>query len=186
MMTMRYVAIAAVTVAVAFTGYAVFYGVTTPPQQMPAQGASMPAGQNLAPPVKGLYRGREVQFIHTDASDPQVASMLTTMMGPKVLVVSSLAKVPPSLLADVYVFTNGVRGGGPFGFQADVFNSVPGQGFYTPLRRVVLVTWKDGATSRLLRSVEEIQAAANNGEVTLKQPGVVVNMPMLTWPGGAR
>ncbi len=183
---MRYLASGAVLLAVLFTGYAVFYAVSTPPRQMVAQGAGAPAGQNLTPPVKGLYERKEVLFIHTEASDPQVASMLSQMMGPKVLVVPSLAKIPKGLLADVYVFTNGVKGGGPFGFQVDVFNSIPGQANYSPLRAVTLVTWKTDANARLLRSVEEIQAAVRRGEVTIKQPGVVVNMPMLTWPGGQR
>lgn len=73
-----------------------------------------------------------------------VAEMLTRMMGPKVLVVPSLAEIPVWLLADVYVFTNGVRGDGPFGFQPDVFDSVPGDARYTPLRRVNFFTWKQG------------------------------------------
>lgn len=111
--------------------------------------------------------------------------MLTRMMRPKVLTVPSPAKVPRSLLADVYVFTNGVKGGGPFGFQVDVFDSVPGDARYTPLWSVVLVTWKEGAKPRLLGSVQKIQTAVRNGE-TVKRPGVVVNMPILTWPGGGR
>jgi hypothetical protein len=81
---------------------------------------------NLAPEVIGFYQGGEVLFIHTEASDPQVASMLTMMMGPQVVVVPSLAQTPESALASVYVITNGVKGGGPFGFQADVFDSIPG------------------------------------------------------------
>jgi hypothetical protein len=87
-----------------------------------------------------------VLFIHTEASDRQVAEMLTSMMGPKVLLVPGLAKVPTELLADVYVFTNGVKDGGPFGFQPDVFSSIPGEPDYTPLRSVILVTWKEGMT----------------------------------------
>lgn len=182
---MRAVAIGAVALAVIFTAYAVFYAVTTPAQQM-GPGMTGQPGQNLTPPVKGLYKGKEVHFIHTEASDPQVAEMLTRMMGPKVLTVPSLARIPRALLADVYVFTNGTKGGGPFGFQVDVFDSVPGEARYTPLRAVILVAWEGGARPRLLDSVEEIQTASRKGEVTLKRPGVVVNMPMLTWPGGRR
>lgn len=183
---MRYLAIAAVALAVVFTAYAVFFAMTTTPRPMAAQGADAMATQNLTPPVKGLYRGKDVLFIHTEASDRQVAEMLTGMMGPKVLLVPTLAKIPQELLADVYVFTNGVKGDGPFGFQVDVFSSTPAQSGYTPLRAVRLVTWKDGVPPRLLSSVEEIQAAARKAEVTLKRPGVVVNMPMLVWPGGTR
>jgi hypothetical protein len=87
------------------------------------------------------------------------------------------------VLAAVYVFANGVRREGPFGFQVDVFDSVPGQTGYTPLRAVILVTWQVGHRPRILRSVEEIQAASRQGEVTLTRPGVVVNIPILAWPG---
>src|SRR5229473_3468385 len=115
-----------------------------------------------------------------------LAVMLTMMMGPKVLLVPSLAKIPQDLLGDVYVFTGGVKGGGPFGFQPDVFSSVPSDPQYTPLRAVTLVAWKDRVVARTLGSVEEIHEAARKGEVTLKRPGVVVNMPILVWPGGQR
>ncbi len=178
---MRYGAWGAVLVAAAFTAYAIFYAVTTTPA-----GQMGGMSQSLTPPVKGSYNGKQIQFIHTEASDPQVAAMLTRMMGPKVLTVPSLARVPADLLADVYVFTNGVRGDGPFGFQVDVFDSIPGDPRYTPLRSVVLVAWKDGASPRVLGSVQEIRAAGEKGEITLRPPGVVVNMPIIVWPGGSR
>lgn len=152
--------------------------------QMPMPG--MTSGNNPTPPVKGFYNGQEIRFIHTEASDPKVAEMLTRMMGPRVLVVPSLREVPARLLADVFVFTNGVRGEGPFGFQPDVFDAAPGDARYTPLRRVNLVAWKDGVRARLLRSVEEVAQVRAKGELTIVQPGVVVNMPFLTWPGGQR
>lgn len=185
-MPMRFLVIGVTAFAMAFATYVMFDAVSTTAQQMPAQ---MPGGsmeRNLTPLVKGLYKGKEVLFIHTEASDPEVAGMLTRMMGPKVITVSSLAKIPKDLLADVYVFTNGVKGEGPFGFQVDVFDAVPGDARYTPLRSVILVTWKQGARARLLGSVGEIQAALRKGEVTIRQPGVVVNMPILTWAGGQR
>ncbi len=184
-MSTRYLAIGAVALAVLLTAYAVFSAVTTPAQQM-APAPSGSTGQNLTPPVKGLYKGKEILFIHTEASDPQVAGMLTQMMGPKVLTVPSMAKISKDLLADVYVFANGVKGGGPFGFQADVFDAVPGDARYTPLRSVIVVTWRGRMTPRLLGSVEEIQAAIRKGEITVKRPGVIVNMPILSWPGGQR
>lgn len=180
-MLTRYLATGALLLAGIFTAYAVFYAVTTPAQQMGGMPATDPT-----PPVKGLYKGKDVLFIHTEASDKQVAGMLTRMMGPKVLVVPSLAKISEALLANVYVFTNGVKGDGPFGFQVDVFDSVPGEPRYTPLRAITLVTWKDGARSKLLQSVEEIQATVRTGDVSLKRPRIVVNMPMIAWPGGQR
>jgi hypothetical protein len=104
-----------------------------------------------------------------------------------VIVVPSLAQAPEATLADVYVFTNGVkRGEGPFKFQADVFDRPPGKEAYSPLRRVNLVAWKDEGKARELRSAAEVRAAEAAGEIEVKRPGVVVNMPLLTWPGGRR
>jgi hypothetical protein len=53
----------------------------------------------------------------TEASDPKVAKLLTNMMGSPVLTVPSLANASESMLANVYVFKNGVKGKRPFGFQ---------------------------------------------------------------------
>ncbi len=154
--------------------------------------ASMDMGGDghAVPPVNGFYAGEEIQFLHTEASDPQVAGMLSDMMGSSVVVVRALADVPPSALASVFVFTNGVQPDaddqGPFGFQADVFDTVPGDPGYSPLRAVHLVTWNDGRDARILRSVEQIDDAEAAGDLTIERPGVVVNMPIIDWPGGAR
>lgn len=138
------------------------------------------------PPVKGFYAGEEITFVHTEASDPKVADMLTGMMGSPVIVVPELAQVPESAVGDVYVFTNGVKGGGPFGFQADVFDSSPRDAGYSPLRALNLVTWDKDASPRVLRSAEEVRDAETAGRLVIKRPGGVVNMPMVRWPGGRR
>jgi hypothetical protein len=148
--------------------------------------APMAQSQDLAPGVKGYAKGGEVLFLHTEASDPQVAAMLTRMMGPQVVEVPRLAQVPEAVLGKVYVFTNGLSGGGPLGFQQDVFDSVPGDADYTPLRAIHLVSWKAGAVPRELRSAEEVRGAEVQGQVTITRTGAVVNMPVLSWPGGHR
>lgn len=143
-------------------------------------------GVPVVPPVRGYAEGREILFIHTEASDAQVAQMLTNMMGSPVLVVPALAQADPGMLAQVYVFTNGVKGGGPFGFQPDVFDAPPGSDGYSPLRAVHLVTWRDGSTPRALRSAAEVEQAQARGEITVQRSGAVVNMPFITWPDGQR
>ncbi len=143
----------------------------------------------VIPPVAGYSEGQKILFLHTEASDPEIAKLLTDMMGSPVLVVPSLAKVPKLALARVYVFTNGPKEDGPMGplgFQPDVFEYPPGFAGYTPLRTLVLVTWKNQASARILKSAEQVQKALQIGDLTLEQPGVVVNMPMVTWPGGRR
>ncbi len=111
------------------------------------------------------------------------------MMGSPVFVVPSLADVPPDALDRVFVFTNGVvpdGAMGPLGFQRDVFDSVPGDDAYRPLRAVQLVTWSDGAEPTELGSVDAILEAVADGQATIDESSVVVNMPIIAWPDGTR
>ena len=140
----------------------------------------------VVPPVDGYSEGERIRFIHTEASEPQVAQLLTKMKGSPVIVVPELAKAPKEALANVYVFKNGVKGTGPFEFQPDIFDNPPGTKGYSPLRTINLVTWKKPEGARELKSAAEVKKAIEGGELTVEQPGVVVNMPLLTWPGGQR
>lgn len=141
--------------------------------------AQVPAG-------KAYAEGKEIFFSHTEASDPAIAQTLTDMMKSPVLYVPALANVPAEVLADVYVFENGVKGKGPLGFQPDVFNNPPGSDGYSPLRQIILVKWTDEAKARELKSAAEVTAAESAGELTTQKPGVVVNMPFMVWDGGKR
>ena len=141
---------------------------------------------SVVPPVDGYLEGQSIRFIHTEASDLKVAALLTKMKGSPVLVVPSLAQAPKEMLAEVYVFTNGVKGDGPFEYQADVFDSPPGTEGYRPLRRLNLVAWKNPDAAREFRWAAEVRDAIAKGELTVQQPEVVINMPLLTWPGGNR
>ena len=141
--------------------------------------AELPAG-------KAWADGKEIYFIHTEASDPGVAEKLTNMMKSPVILVPSLANVPDESLANVYVFTNGIAGSGPFGFQADVFDNPPSTDGYTPLRRLNVITWVDESKARELTNAADVLAAESAGELTIEQPGVVINMPFVVWDGGQR
>ena len=146
-------------------------------EEMPT--AVLPAGMAYAD-------GKEIFFVHTEVSDAEIATLLTDMMASPVLLVEGLAEVPESALADVYVFDNGLEGKGPLGFQADVFDNPPGTEGYSPLRRLNVVTWADPALAQVLKSEEEIMAALAADQVSIAQPGVVVNMPFVVWDGGQR
>jgi hypothetical protein len=148
------------------------------------QAAEMPKAE--LPAGKAWADGKEIYFIHTEASDAGVAEKLTGMMESPVMLVPSLADVPDESLANVYVFTNGLEGMGPFGFQSDVFDNPPGTDGYTPLRRLNVVTWVDASNARELTHVDDVLAAEAAGEVTIEQPGVVINMPFVIWDGGQR
>jgi hypothetical protein len=148
------------------------------PQPGPAK-AELPAG-------KAYAEGKEIYFIHTEASDSGIAEKLSGMMKSPVLFVPSLADVPESSLANVYVFTNGLAGMGPLGFQSDVFDNPAGTTNYSPLRRLNAVTWADPTKARELKSAAEVLAAQTAGELAIEQPGVVINMPFIVWDGGKR
>jgi len=148
------------------------------------QAAEMPKAE--LPAGKAWADGKEIYFIHTEASDAGVAEKLTNMMESPVMLVPSLANVPDESLANVYVFTNGIEGMGPFGFQSDVFDNPPGTPGYTPLRRLNVVTWVDASNARELTHVDDVLAAEAAGEVTIELPGVVINMPFVVWDGGQR
>ncbi len=141
------------------------------------------------PPVAGYAAGERIFFVHTEVSDPEIGRIMTEMMDSPVPVVPILAKAPEEMLATVYVFANGLQPDGPHGpldYQPDVFDHPPGTTGYTPLRKIVIVTWRDGATARILESAAEVTAALQAGDLAAEEPGVVANMPFVTWPGGQR
>ncbi|MBX6341589.1 MAG: hypothetical protein IRY97_03955, partial [Thermomicrobiaceae bacterium] len=112
--------------AVLVLGFALAYLLLTPPREQGMEAPILTGGPTI-PQVRAYAEGKEVRFIHTEASDPAVAGMLTRMMGgSQVLVVPALAQVPDAALADVYVFTNGILGEGPLGYQPDVVDRPPG------------------------------------------------------------
>ena len=132
-------------------------------------------------PVNKAYAdGKEIYFVHLEASDEKVAKQLTDMMGSPVFYVPSLAKTPTEALANVYSFKNGAEG------QASVFDNPPGTNGYSPLRQLNVVVWADGSKARELKSVAEILSAQEAGELAIKPTGIVVNMPFVVWDGGMR
>ncbi len=146
--------------------------------------AEMPTA--LLPAGMAFAEGKEIYFVHTEASDADIAKLLSDMMSSPVLYVPALAQTPADALANVYVFGNGIKGMGPLGFQSDVFDNPPGADGYSPLRRLNVVTWADETKARELKSVAEVLHAEQAGELTIAQPGVVINMPFVVWDGGKR
>lgn len=156
------------------------------PMKMMTMMKEMAAKVPRFPPVRGFGDGGVVFFIHTESSDPKISEVLTLMMGSPVITVPALGSAPEEMLANVYVFNNGVKGMGPLGFQPDIFDHLPGSDGYRPLRRISFVTWKNKTSARELKSVAELMEAQSRGELTVERTDVVVNMPMVLWPLGRR
>lgn len=143
------------------------------------------------PVINGYYEGDEVWFIHTDTSEEMMAEMMTEMINYPTYDTPQLAEaVDPEEAAPLYVFTNGIDhsdeepwGGGPFNYQIDVLNSVPGDDEYTALRTPHQVTWNEDASPEILRSEAEVLDAEEAGDVTIEQTDVIVTAPVVSWPG---
>lgn len=137
-----------------------------------------PAARNF-PIITGWYDGEPVDYILAEISDPDVAELMTMKTGFPVPVLTSLKDTPDSLLANLYLFMNGVAGPNPFDFQPNVIDSIPGDPGYSPLWLHTFVKWNDGATARELKSEKEILDAEDAGELTLEKTELVINCPVI-------
>jgi hypothetical protein len=103
------------------------------------------------PVATGFYQGQEVKYFD---------------FGP-------IKLKPGNKLAPIWAVTNGAAG------QHNIIDTVPGKADYSPLWQVNMVTFKDRATSHLLKSKADVDAAVAAGEVTVTQTNTVVNCPVL-------
>lgn len=144
----------------------------TPPASLPA--VQMPVHQ-------GWFDGEAVFYVTTDVSDAQVAAKHRANFAPRLA--DALPRGPaqpgqPSSVDKVYAVTNFE--------QASVFASAPlpmgpssRDRAYSPLWRMVTVTWAAGHTPRRLTSEEQVLAAAETGAVRLEATNVVLNCPIV-------
>jgi hypothetical protein len=118
--------------------------------------------------------GSTIYYIATDASVKKVADALG---------VTFVNKTGAALLSgassDLYVFTNGIKGTGPMGFQASIASSNVGDTAYSPLWRIQATAWKDLSHSEFLASLTQIISAAQAGKLSINIAGVVVNCPFV-------
>lgn len=139
-------------------------------------------GETVLPLNRAWVDGRQVEYVTTDVSDAAMASMLGVNFVPR-LALATKAATGTSLLERVYKFSRDE--------QISVFQSGPDPAGaanadrdYSPLWRLVLVTWTVPAAVRELRSEAEILAAEERRELTLEVTGVVVNCPVTRGPDG--
>jgi hypothetical protein len=155
---------------------------------MPEPGSVLKLSQASIPidiPLsQGYIDGNIAYFIATDASDKEVVSSISNNTGFPINYAPLLTQTPNSSRGQGYLFTNGVQGQGPNGFQLPVANAIPGDEDYSPLWQSNFVEWNDNATARELKSVEEIMAAQNNGELAVTETNIIVNSPAIKWQGG--
>jgi hypothetical protein len=139
----------------------------------------------VLPLVRGFADGNEVFYITTEVSDEKLANYLSNLTNSRVVYTPALKYAPPQSLANIYEFTNGIKGSGPQGFQPNIADSQPGDNNYSPLWKVNLVTWNNGTTPRELTSEEDIVNAIKNKELTIKPTDIIVNCPFVQWKDGS-
>jgi len=144
-------------------------------QQEPNQQQQAPTVE--IPVSKGYVNGKIAYFIATDASDKEAVESIANNTGYQINFAPILAQTPESERGQGYLFLNGIKGEAPNGFQLPVANAVPGDEDYSPIWESNFVTWNDNATARELKSVEEILAAQNNGELNIAETNIIVNSP---------
>jgi hypothetical protein len=137
------------------------------------------------PMMKGYENGHEIFFIATDASDNKTAAQITNETGFKVNFAPILAQTPEAARGQAYVFTNGIPGQGPFGFQLPVVNAKPGDQGYSPLLQLNMVEWNQGIAAKEIKSVQEMVSAQQNGSLTIAKTNTIVNHPAIKWEGGS-
>ena len=118
--------------------------------------------------------GDIIHYIATDASKMDVANALGV-----IFVNKTDYTLNSGSSSDLYVFTNGITGTGPMGFQASIASSNAGDISYSPMWRIQGVTWKDLSQADLLTDMEQIGSAVSNGTVEVGSAGVVVNCPFV-------
>src|SRR5262245_60210996 len=107
---------------------------------LPALAADGPVRTFSQDVTLGFYRGQVVSYLD---------------FGPVKL-------KPGNKTAPIWAFSNGDDG------QRNIIDTVPGRTTYTPLWSVRLVTWKDGADVRVLRSAASVARAQRAGELTIR------------------
>lgn len=149
-------------------------------------GIALPSGTIELPLVSGWFQGKMVHYVTTDVSDPEAAKEMGANYVPRLaaaLPAQPRAPGQAGAVERIYSIRNFRQG--------SVLPSIPeptGAGNsdrnYSPLWQVHKVNWLPGHAPRVLKSEEEVLAAADKGEVAIVQTGIVVNCPVIFSPQG--
>jgi len=137
------------------------------------------------PMHKGIYEGNQVLYIITDGSDEDYTKTLSEKQEWNVELSTVLSNAPEESLQKIFVFKNGIKGNGIYGYQDEVFSSTPSQeSQYSALNSVIEVTWKNGQKEIVFESSNDIIAANESGRIEFNETGIVLNTPQIVWPDG--
>ncbi len=137
------------------------------------------------PMHEGIVNGKTVYYIITDASNELVANTISDKQNWKVHLSPVLAHAPLISFGNMFVFTNGITGNGTDGYQNDVLSFTPSDKQYSPLSKVVQVSWNIGRGPFILNSTQAILDANMTGKIRLVVTDTIMNTPEIIWDNGA-
>ncbi len=111
--------------------------------------------------------GKTIYYIVTNGAPEGPSKMMGLLDTPAIATLSSYTR-------DLYHSANGIKGGGPFGFQEGITNIVTGDSSYSPLCKVSMITWKEPQSATLLENMDDINSIKSSGDITV-QPASVDN-----------
>jgi len=123
--------------------------------------------------------GSTIYYIITDATPTGPAVMMGVTDAPTL---ANLITNPAAV--DLYHFFDGIEGSGPFGFQPGIASAVPGDETYSPMCRILLISWNDPEQASILETKADIDALHSEDliEINLARPMNsvhIVNCPFI-------
>ena len=115
-----------------------------------------------------FYDGHKDAIVFTDSSRRQQATRMGINFAP------GLTKLQPKLFPKIFRVHGAAAAG-----QHDVLGSEPGEHSYSPIWRVIGVTWNSGSTPVLLTSDTDIAAARSAGDLTTTMTRTLLNAPVI-------
>lgn len=119
--------------------------------------------------------GRTIYYIVTSGTPGGPAKMMGVINTPALYSLQSVAR-------DLYHFSNGITGAGPFGFQEGISGSQPGDASYSPICKISIISWSDGKNSALLENTNDIKFEESQGSIKVQPALAYDNNYMIDCP----
>ena len=135
------------------------------------------------PMHKGIHNENKILYIITDASDKNYVNTISEKQEWNIQLSKSIKDIPENNFQKIFIFKNGIKGDGIFGFQNEIFSSTPEQSDYTALGSIIEVTWKPGQKEITFQSTFDVIDAEKSGRIKFNETNVIVNVPQIKWLG---
>ena len=133
------------------------------------------------PMHKGIHNENEILYIITDASDKNYVNIISEKQKWNIQLSKSIKHIPENNFQKIFIFKNGIKGDGIFGFQNEIFSNTPEQLDYTALGSIIEVTWKPGQKEITFQSAFDVIDAEKSGRIKFNETNVIVNVPQIKW-----